>query len=154
VNVSFKSNSKFLYLRTTNIPILPCFAFLTICPLSPRKNGYEVGQEWFHTLCEAVTVINRPWSPLLSSLYQVLVTSQDLTREQRSHLETIRGNPQNPLLLYHLADRKLTSQHFRADLLIDTRYSGHKLRINKYSNGVSFSSNIIISSGISAWRWS
>ncbi|GFG32470.1 hypothetical protein Cfor_04311 [Coptotermes formosanus] len=60
----------------------------------------------------------------------------DLAAEQRSRLETDRRRPQNPLLLYHLADRKLTSQHFRADLLVDTRYTGHKLRINKYSNGI------------------
>jgi transforming growth factor-beta-induced protein len=60
----------------------------------------------------------------------------DLEAEQRSRLENHRGNPQNPFVLYHLADRKLTSQHFRADLLVDTRYDGHKLRINKYSNGI------------------
>jgi hypothetical protein len=64
-------------------------------------------------------------------------TPQDLTQEQKSRLASSRNNPQNPFLLYHVADRKLTSQHFRADLLVDTWYSGHKLRINKYSNGVS-----------------
>ncbi|XP_069696631.1 transforming growth factor-beta-induced protein ig-h3-like [Periplaneta americana] len=60
----------------------------------------------------------------------------DLGREQKARLENNRGNPQNPFLLYHLADRKLPSQQFRADLMIDTRYEGHKLRINKYSNGI------------------
>ncbi|CAG2064869.1 unnamed protein product, partial [Timema podura] len=61
---------------------------------------------------------------------------EELPREQKARLENYRGNPDNPILLYHLVGRKLTSQSFKADLLVESRYEGHKLRINKYSNGM------------------
>ncbi|XP_066999804.1 transforming growth factor-beta-induced protein ig-h3 [Anabrus simplex] len=61
----------------------------------------------------------------------------ELAREQRLRLENAPNPAQNPFLLYHVSDRKLTSQHFRADFSIETRYNGHQLRINKYSNGMS-----------------
>ncbi|KAJ8882685.1 hypothetical protein PR048_014497 [Dryococelus australis] len=61
---------------------------------------------------------------------------QKMNREQKARLDSYRGRRVNPMLLYHMLNKRLTSRHFSADKSIETRYSGHRLRINKYSNGM------------------
>ncbi|XP_024947754.1 transforming growth factor-beta-induced protein ig-h3 [Cephus cinctus] len=40
------------------------------------------------------------------------------------------------LVLNHILEKRLPSSQWRADLLVDSKLPGHKLRINKYSNGI------------------
>ncbi|XP_018020853.1 uncharacterized protein LOC108677189 isoform X2 [Hyalella azteca] len=54
----------------------------------------------------------------------------------KSQLESYRGNPNNPILLYHIVPTKLPSDHFEANTVVETRADGNFLRINKYSNGM------------------
>lgn len=54
----------------------------------------------------------------------------------KSQLDSYRGNPNNPILLYHIIPTKLPSDHFEANTVVETRHAGNFLRINKYSNGV------------------
>ncbi|KAF2368949.1 FAS1 domain [Trinorchestia longiramus] len=54
----------------------------------------------------------------------------------KSQLESYRGNPNNPVLLYHIVPTKLPSDHFEANTVVETRTAGSFLRINKYSNGM------------------
>ncbi|KAG8325500.1 hypothetical protein J6590_066488 [Homalodisca vitripennis] len=61
---------------------------------------------------------------------------QDLPREQRSRLDSGNADLLKPILKYHIADGRLTSSQFRADLLVPTQYSGRNLRINKYSSRI------------------
>lgn len=64
--------------------------------------------------------------------------TQNLRRSLKSQMESYRGNPNNPILLYHILPTKLKSDEFKANLMAETRHQGHNVRINKYSNGVSF----------------
>lgn len=61
----------------------------------------------------------------------------NIPRELRARVDSFRGNIENPILRYHVSDRKVTSDTFQADLTIPTLYNGNRLRINKYSSGVS-----------------
>uniref|UniRef100_A0A0P4VVG3 Transforming growth factor-beta-induced protein ig-h3 n=1 Tax=Scylla olivacea TaxID=85551 RepID=A0A0P4VVG3_SCYOL len=61
---------------------------------------------------------------------------ENLRRSLKSQMEAYRGNPNNPILLYHMLPTKLLSDHFQADMMAETRYQGHSVRINKYSNGM------------------
>ncbi|KAB7507990.1 Periostin, partial [Armadillidium nasatum] len=54
----------------------------------------------------------------------------------RSQMDSYRGNPNNPILLYHIVPTKLRSDDFEGDQVVETRHQGHNLRINKYSNGM------------------
>ena len=60
-----------------------------------------------------------------------------IPRELRARVDSFRGNIENPILRYHISDRKITSDTFQADQTIPTLYNGNRLRINKYSSGVS-----------------
>ncbi|KAK7067798.1 hypothetical protein SK128_013712 [Halocaridina rubra] len=60
----------------------------------------------------------------------------NLRRSLRSQMESYRGNPNNPILLYHILPTKLQSDEFLANTLAETRHQGHSIRINKYSNGM------------------
>lgn len=60
----------------------------------------------------------------------------NMKRDLRARVDSYRGNIENPILRYHVSDRKITSESFQADLTIPTLYNGNRLRINKYSNGV------------------
>ncbi|XP_047103668.1 transforming growth factor-beta-induced protein ig-h3-like [Schistocerca piceifrons] len=57
-------------------------------------------------------------------------TFDELSREERARLTD------QSLLLYHMVSGRVPSQHFRADLLLESRYTGHHLRVNKYASGV------------------
>ena len=61
-----------------------------------------------------------------------------IPRELRARVDSFRGNIENPILRYHVSDRKITSDTFQADQTVPTLYNGNRLRINKYSSGVSF----------------
>jgi transforming growth factor-beta-induced protein len=61
----------------------------------------------------------------------------NIPRELRARVDSFRGNIENPILRYHVSDRKVTSDTFQADQTIPTLYNGNRLRINKYSSGVS-----------------
>lgn len=61
----------------------------------------------------------------------------NMPRELRARVDSFRGNIENPILRYHVSDRKVTSDTFQADQTIPTLYNGNRLRVNKYSNGVS-----------------
>ena len=54
----------------------------------------------------------------------------------KSRVDSFRGNIENPILRYHVSDRKITSDTFQADQTVPTLYNGNRLRINKYSSGV------------------
>lgn len=54
----------------------------------------------------------------------------------RARVDSFRGNIENPILRYHISDRKITSDTFQADQTVPTLYNGNRLRINKYSSGV------------------
>lgn len=56
----------------------------------------------------------------------------------RTRVDSFRGNIENPILRYHISDRKITTDTFQADQTIPTLYNGNRLRINKYSSGVRF----------------
>ncbi|KZS06760.1 transforming growth factor-beta-induced protein ig-h3 [Daphnia magna] len=60
----------------------------------------------------------------------------NIPRELRARVDSFRGNIENPILRYHVSDRKVTSDTFQADLTIPTLYNGNRLRINKYSSGM------------------
>lgn len=60
----------------------------------------------------------------------------NLRRSLRSQMESYRGNPSNPILLYHILPTKLLSDEFQGNTLAETRHQGHNVRINKYSNGM------------------
>ncbi|XP_037795768.1 serine-rich adhesin for platelets-like [Penaeus monodon] len=60
----------------------------------------------------------------------------NLRRSLKSQMESYRGNPNNPILLYHILPTKLKSDEFKANLMAETRHQGHNVRINKYSNGM------------------
>lgn len=60
----------------------------------------------------------------------------NLRRSLKSQMESYRGSPNNPILLYHLLPTKLQSDEFQANTLAETRHQGHNIRINKYSNGM------------------
>ena len=61
-----------------------------------------------------------------------------IPRELRARVDSFRGNIENPILRYHVSDRTITSDTFQADQTVPTLYNGNRLRINKYSSGVSF----------------
>ncbi|XP_045105494.1 serine-rich adhesin for platelets-like [Portunus trituberculatus] len=61
---------------------------------------------------------------------------ENLRRSLKSQMEAYRGNPNNPILLYHMLPTKLLSDNFQADMMAETRYQGHSVRVNKYSNGM------------------
>ncbi|XP_054270293.1 transforming growth factor-beta-induced protein ig-h3-like [Macrosteles quadrilineatus] len=61
---------------------------------------------------------------------------KDLPRDRRIRLDTASPDQLRPILEYHLVEGRVTSAQFKADLLVPTRYSGHKLRINKYSSRI------------------
>ncbi|XP_046655629.1 periostin-like [Daphnia pulicaria] len=60
----------------------------------------------------------------------------NIPRELRARVDSFRGNIENPILRYHVSDRKVTSDTFQADQTIPTLYNGNRLRINKYSSGM------------------
>lgn len=66
------------------------------------------------------------------------VLIQELPRDKKTRLDSGSPNYLRPILNYHIAEGRITSAQFKADLLVPTRYSGHLLRINKYSSRVSF----------------
>ncbi|KAK8729156.1 hypothetical protein OTU49_008657, partial [Cherax quadricarinatus] len=59
-----------------------------------------------------------------------------LRRSLRSQMDSYHGNPNNPILLYHILPRKLLSEEFQSNTMAETRHQGHNIRINKYSNGM------------------
>ncbi|KAL1131673.1 hypothetical protein AAG570_011286, partial [Ranatra chinensis] len=59
---------------------------------------------------------------------------ESLTAERKKELERYLGTVQNPMVMYHIVDERLTSHHFKADTLVQTKYPGHELRINKFSS--------------------
>ena len=67
---------------------------------------------------------------------------QSISREFRARIDSFRGNIENPILRYHLSDRKLMSDAFLPDMTIATSYNGNRLRINRYSSGVRFASHL------------
>ena len=62
---------------------------------------------------------------------------QSIRKELSAKLDSFRGNIENPILRYHISDSKLVSDSFQPDMTISTLYNGNRLRINKYSSGVS-----------------
>ncbi|XP_046595962.1 transforming growth factor-beta-induced protein ig-h3 isoform X2 [Neodiprion lecontei] len=50
--------------------------------------------------------------------------------------EKITSEKYRKLAMHHFVDRKLLSDQWGADKLIDSKLSRHKIRINKYSNGM------------------
>lgn len=56
----------------------------------------------------------------------------NIPRELRARVDSFHGNIENPILRYHVSDRKGTSDTFQADQTIPTLYNGNRLRINKY----------------------
>ena len=63
---------------------------------------------------------------------------QGMPKELRSRVDSYRGNIENPILRYHISEGKMTSEDFQPDMTIPTLYNGNRLRINKYSTGVTF----------------
>lgn len=74
----------------------------------------------------------------LLSRIKKCVLIQELPRDKKTRLDSGSPNYLRPILNYHIAEGRITSAQFKADLLVPTRYSGHRLRINKYSSRVSF----------------
>lgn len=54
----------------------------------------------------------------------------------KTRVDSFRGNIENPILRYHISDRKITTDAFQADQTIPTLYNGNRLRVNKYSSGM------------------
>lgn len=67
-----------------------------------------------------------------------------IPRDLRRRLETFRGDIENPILRYHISDGKLTSENFHADLMLPTLLDSNRLRINKYSSGMSTVNCLVI----------
>ncbi|XP_063241056.1 periostin-like isoform X2 [Bacillus rossius redtenbacheri] len=61
---------------------------------------------------------------------------QEMSREQKARLDSYRGRRLNPVLLYHMLNKRLASRHFGAHRSVETRHSGHRLHLNKYSSGM------------------
>ena len=61
---------------------------------------------------------------------------QSIPFELRGRIDSYRGNIENPILRYHVSDRKIMSEHFHADMSVATLLDGNRIRINKYSTGV------------------
>ena len=61
---------------------------------------------------------------------------RNIPSELRGRIDSYRGNIENPILRYHVIDRKIMSDDFHADMTVPTLYNGNLLRINKYSSGV------------------
>lgn len=59
-----------------------------------------------------------------------------IARDLRARVDSFRGNIENPILRYHVSDRKFTSDTFHADQTLPTLYNGNRLRVNKYSSGM------------------
>ena len=67
-------------------------------------------------------------------------------------MDSYRGNPDNPVLLYHILPTRMDSEHFEANTIVETRNPGSVLRINRYSNGVSDSGFIYASNYCNGWE--
>lgn len=50
----------------------------------------------------------------------------------------------NNLINYHTMDNRLKSSLYEADMMINTKYEGYKLRLNKFSSWVSRSSVLLL----------
>jgi len=61
---------------------------------------------------------------------------RNIPSELRGRIDSYRGNIENPILRYHVTDRKIMSDDFHADMTVPTLYNGNLLRINKYSSGM------------------
>jgi len=61
---------------------------------------------------------------------------QSIPFELRGRIDSYRGNIENPILRYHVTDRKIMSEHFHADMSVATLLDGNRIRINKYSTGM------------------
>lgn len=56
--------------------------------------------------------------------------------------QKIRERRYRDLAMYHFVDKRIPTKQWGADLLIGSKLPGYKIRLNKYSNGVSLLSNI------------
>lgn len=61
---------------------------------------------------------------------------ETITQEQRNLLAKSYNNPNSPILLYHVVNKRVHSKDFHSDSLVDTAHPEHKLKLNKYSSGI------------------
>ena len=102
-----------------------------------RKNGLAKGYQ----NCVQIYLWKEIWIIWKKAFTLFAPTNEafaSIPRELRARVDSFRGNIENPILRYHVSDRKITSDTFQADQTVPTLYNGNRLRINKYSSGVSF----------------
>lgn len=61
---------------------------------------------------------------------------ETISQDQRNLLAKSYNNPNSPILLYHLVNKRVHSKDFHSDLLVETAHPGHNLKLNKYSSGI------------------
>lgn len=61
---------------------------------------------------------------------------QNIPYGLRGRIDSYRKNIENPILRYHVMDRKIMSEDFLADMTVSTLNNGDLVRINKYSSGM------------------